>query len=153
MKGKFPYRIPVCSVFAGDLGRARRRSWTSSLGCLASICSKAPRTKAPRTRKRRRHPLIITSCTIPGRPRAHIRMKVLLRHILETLLLGLVRIDPHLEKSLSLGKDMPTTHSSIHNILSVLYISTFRYFFCCSCFISAFQNIKRPKIFLLFIKR
>jgi hypothetical protein len=49
---------------------------------LVSTCSRAPRIR------RRRHPLIIKLCTIPGRPRAHIRTKVLLHHILETPLLG-----------------------------------------------------------------
>jgi hypothetical protein len=72
---------------------------------------------------------------------------------LEMPLLGLVGIDLHLGKSLSLGGGMPTTHSSIHHILSVLCISMFAFFLflCCSCFISVFQNTKRPKIFLLFL--
>jgi hypothetical protein len=90
MKGKFPCRNPVCSVFAGRLGHAQRRTWMSSLGCLASICSRALRTR------RRRRPLIITPCIIPGHPRAHIRTEVLLHHILEMPLLGRVGINLHL---------------------------------------------------------
>jgi hypothetical protein len=97
MKGKFPCRNPVCSAFAGDHGHARRRSWTSSLGCLASTYSRASGTR------RRRHQLTTTPCTIPGRPRVRIRMKVLLRHILETPLHGLVGIDLHLRQKLKLG--------------------------------------------------
>jgi hypothetical protein len=117
MKGKFPCRSPVCSVFAADLGRARRRSCTSSLGCLASTCSRAPRAR------RKRHPLIITLCIIPGRPRPHIRTKVHLRHILEMPLLGRVGIDLHLCQKPKLGGGIPTSHSFIHHILSVLCIS------------------------------
>jgi hypothetical protein len=125
MKGKFPCHILVCSVFAGDLGRARRRSWTSSSGCLASTYS-----RAPRTRRRRRRQLTTTPCTIPGRPRARIRTKVLLRHILETPLHGLIGIDLHIGQKPKLGGGgTPTTHSSIHHILSVLCISMF-------CFLS-----------------
>jgi hypothetical protein len=97
IKGKFPCRNPVCSVFAGCLGRARRRSWMSSLGCLVSTGSSAPRAK------RGRCPLIITSCIIPGHPRAHIRTKVLLRHILEIPLPGRVGIDLHIGQKPKLG--------------------------------------------------
>jgi hypothetical protein len=148
MKGKFPCRSPVCSVFAGDLGRAQRRSWTSSLGCLASTCS-----RVPRARRRRRRPLTITRCTIPGHPRAHIRTKVLLRHILEMPLLGRIGIDLHLGQKPKLG--------GVCRQLTHLYIIFCRYFvnpcfafflsLCCSCFISAFQNTKRPKLFLLLL--
>jgi hypothetical protein len=91
MKGKFPCRSPVCSVFAGDHGHAQRRSWTSSLGCLACTYS-----RASRTRRKRRHQLTTTPCTIPGRPWVRIRTKVLLRHILETPPHGQVGIDLHL---------------------------------------------------------
>jgi hypothetical protein len=97
MKGKFPCRSPVCSVFAGDHGRARRRSWMSSSGCSASIHS-----RAPRTRKRRRQ-LTTTPCTTPGRPRARIRTRVLLRHTLEAPLHGRVGIDFHLGQKPKLG--------------------------------------------------
>jgi hypothetical protein len=98
MKGKFPYRSLVCSVFVGDHGRARKRSWTSSLGCLASTYSRVSRTM----RKRRRQ-LTTTPCTIPGRPRARIRTKVLLRHILEMPLHGRIGIDLHLGQKPKLG--------------------------------------------------
>jgi hypothetical protein len=120
MKGKFPCRSPVCSVFAGDRGRARRRSWTSSLGCLASTYS-----RASRTRSKRRRQLTTTPCTIPGCPRARIRTKVLLR---------------------SLGGGTLTTHSSIHHILSVLCISMFRFLsLCCSCSYFCFPKHKKTK--------
>jgi hypothetical protein len=124
MKGKFPCRSLVCSVFAGDLGHARRRSWTSSLGCLASTCSRAPRAR------RRRRPLIITQCIIPGRPRAHIRTKVLLRHILEMPLLGRVGIDLHLGQKPKLGGRY-TDNSLIYTSYSVgtLYIHVSLSFF------------------------
>jgi hypothetical protein len=69
----------------------------SSLGCLVSTCSRALRAR------RRRRPLIITPCIIPGRPRAHIRTKVLLRHILEMSFLGRVGIDLHLGQRPKLG--------------------------------------------------
>jgi hypothetical protein len=124
MKGKFPCRSPVCSVFAGDLGRARRRSWTSSL--------------APRARRRRRL-LIITPCTIPGRPRAHIRTKVLLRHILEMPLPGRVGIDLHLVQKPKLGgryADNPLINTSysvrtlyIHLSLSFSLLFLFCFYF------------------------
>jgi hypothetical protein len=96
-KGRFPCRSPVCSVFAGDHDCAQRRSWMSSLGCSASTHS-----RAPRTRKRRRR-LTTTPCTTPGRPRAHIRTKVFLRHILEAPLHGRVGIDLHLGQKPKLG--------------------------------------------------
>jgi hypothetical protein len=57
---------------------------------LVSIGSRAPRAR------RERRPLISMPCIIPGRPRVHIRTKVLLRHILDVLLLGRVGIDIHL---------------------------------------------------------
>jgi hypothetical protein len=98
MKGKFPCRSPVCSVFVGDHGRIRRRSWTRSLGCSASTYS-----RASRTRKKRRHQLTTTPCTIPGHPRARIRTKVLLHHNLEMPLHGHVGIDLHLGQKPKLG--------------------------------------------------
>jgi hypothetical protein len=84
-------------------------------------------------------------CTTPGRPRAHIRTKVLLRHILETPLHGRVGIDFHLGQKPKLGGGTLTIHSSIHNNLSVLCISMFRFlFFVVLVLIYAFQN-KRTK--------
>jgi hypothetical protein len=124
MKGKFPCCIPVCSVFAGDLGRARRRSWMSSLGCLDSTCSKALRAR------RRSRPLIIRPCIIPGHPRGHIRTKVLLLHILEMPLLGRVGIDLHLGQKPKLGGRY-TDNSLIYTSYSVgtLYIHVLLSFF------------------------
>jgi hypothetical protein len=123
MKRKFPCRSPVCSIFAGRLGHARRRSWTSSLGCLVSTGSRAPRAR------RRRRPLITTPCTIPGHPRAHIMTKVLLRHILEMPLLGRVGIDLHLGQKPKLGGRY-TDNSLIYTSFSVgtLYIHVSLFF-------------------------
>jgi hypothetical protein len=75
-----------------------KESWMSSLGCLASTYNRASRTM----RKRRRQ-LTITPCTTPGRPRAHIRMKVLLHHILEMPLHGRIGIDLYLGQKPKLG--------------------------------------------------
>jgi hypothetical protein len=125
MKGKFPCRRPVCLVFAGDLGCTQRRSWMSSLGCLASTCSRALRAR------RRRRLLIITPCTIPGHPRAHIRTKVLFRHILEMPLLGRVGIDLHLGQKPKL-RGRYADNSLIYTSYSVgtLYIHVlFSFFF------------------------
>jgi hypothetical protein len=44
-----------------------------------------------------------TPCTTPGRPRVHIRTKVLLHHILEMLPHGRVGIDLHLGQKPKLG--------------------------------------------------
>jgi hypothetical protein len=121
---EIPLPQPSFTVFAGRLGRARRRSWTSSLGFLASICSRAPRTR------RRRRPLIITPCTIPGRPQGHIRTKVPLRHILGMLLRGCVGIDLHLGQKPKLGGRY-TDNSLIYTSFSVrtLYIHVLLSFF------------------------
>jgi hypothetical protein len=70
----------------------------SILGCMASTCS-----RASRTRRKRRRQLTTTPCTTPGRPRAHIRTKALLRHILETPLHGRVGIDLDLGQKPKLG--------------------------------------------------
>jgi hypothetical protein len=147
-KGKFPCRSAVCSVFAGDHGRARRRSWTSSLGCLASTHS-----MALWTRRKRRRQLTTTLCTTPGRPRARIRTKVLLRHILEAPLHGRVGIDLHLGKKPKLGgRYADDSLIYIYHNLLVLCISMFRFlFFVVLILISAFQNTKSPKIFPLFL--
>jgi hypothetical protein len=140
MKGKFPCHMLVCSVFAVDHGRAQRRSWTSSLGCLASTYSRASRTM----RKRRRQ-LTITPCTTLGRPRAHIRTKVLLRHILETPLHGRLGIDLHLGQKPKLGGGTPRTHSSTHHTFGTLYIHVSLSFSLCSCFYFCFPKHKKTK--------
>jgi hypothetical protein len=146
MKGKFPCRSPVCSVFAGGLGRARRRSWTSSLGCLVSIGNRAPRA-------RRRCPLIITPCIIPGRPRSHIRMKVLLHHILEMLLLGRVGIDLHLVQKPKLGGRY-TDKSLIYTTYSVgtlyIHVSLSLFFFVVLVLFLLSKTQKYQKYFCCF---
>src|SRR4051794_33311790 len=53
--------------------------------------------------RRRRKPLITMPCIIPERPQVHIRMKVLLRCITETPLLGLHGNDLHLGQKPKLG--------------------------------------------------
>jgi hypothetical protein len=68
----------------------------------SSGCSGSTHSRAPQTRKRRRQ-LTTTPCTTPGRPRARIRTKVLLRHTLEAPLHGRVRIDLHLGEKPKLG--------------------------------------------------
>jgi hypothetical protein len=146
MKGKFPCRNLVCSVFAGGLSHARRRSWTSSLGCLVSIGSRAPRAR------RGRRPLITMPCITPRRPRVHIRTKVLLRHILEVPLLGRVGLDLYLGQKPKLGGryiDISLIYTSYY--VGTLYIHVLLSFFCCSCFVSTFQITKRPKLFLSFL--
>jgi hypothetical protein len=97
-KGKCPCHSLVCSVFTIGHGHARRRSWTSSLGCSASTYSMASWTR----RKRRSRP-ITTPRTTLGRPRVHIRTKVLLRHILGMPLHGRAGIDLHLDQKPKLG--------------------------------------------------
>jgi hypothetical protein len=100
-KGKFPCHSPICSLFIGDHGHARRRSWTRSLGCLASMFNTAQWTR----RKRRRLP-ITTPHTMPGHPRARTRTKEILRHTLEAPLhgrAGQVGIDLHLGQKPKLG--------------------------------------------------
>jgi hypothetical protein len=125
MKGKFPCRNLVCSVFSGGRGRAQRRSWTSSCVCLVSIGSTTPRAR------RGRRPLITMPCITPGRPRVHIRTKVLLRHILEVPLLVPLGIDLHLVQKPKLGgryTDISHIYTSysvgtlyIHVLLSFLF--------------------------------
>jgi hypothetical protein len=141
MKGKFPCRSPACLVFAGDLGRARRRRWTSSLGCLASTYS-----RAPRTRRKRRRQLTTTPCTIPGRPRARITTKVLLRHILETPLHGLVGIDLHLCQKPKLGGRY-TDNSLIYTsyFVDTLYIHVLLSFSLLFLFYFYFPKHKKTK--------
>jgi hypothetical protein len=101
-KGKFLCRSPVYSLFTGGHGRARRRSWMSSLGCSASTFS-----TAQWTRRKRRRRLITTPHTTPGRPRARTRTKVLLCHTLKAPLhgrAGRVGIDLHLGQKPKLGR-------------------------------------------------
>jgi hypothetical protein len=91
--------LPQPSLFSICRGpRSRSKAeLDEQLRLLGSIWSRAPRAR------RRRRPLIITLCIIPGHPRAHIRTKVLLRHILEMPLHGHVGIDLHLGQTPKLG--------------------------------------------------
>jgi hypothetical protein len=147
-KGKFPCHSLVCSVLTVGHGRARRRSWTSSLGCSTSTYS-----MAMWTRRKRRHRPITTPCTTPGRPRAHIRTKVLLHRILGMPLHGWAAIDLHLGQKPKLGGRY-TDDSLIHisYFVSTLYIHILLSVLCCSCSYFYFpKHKKRPKIFPLFL--
>jgi hypothetical protein len=153
-KGKFLCRSPVCSLFIGGRGRARRRSSTSSLGCSASTFSTVRWTK-----RKRRHRPITTPHTTPGRPRACTRTKVLLCRTLEAPLhgrvgrVGQVGIDLHLGQKPKLGAryaDGSLIYISyfvgtlyIHVSLSLLFLFLFplsktqkdqKYFHCFSSF-------------------
>jgi hypothetical protein len=141
-KGKSPCSSPVCSVFTGDHGRARRRSWMSSLGCSASTYS-----RASWTRRKRRRQLTTTPCTTPGRPRAHIRTKVLLHHILETPLHGWAGIDLHLGQKPKLGgRYADDTLIYISYFVGTLYIHvSLSSFFYCSCSYFYFPKHKKTK--------
>jgi hypothetical protein len=135
-KGKCPCHSLVCSVFIVGHGRAQRRSWTSNLGCSASMYSMAWWTR----RKRRRRP-IATPRTTPGRPWAHIRMKVLLRHILETPLHGRDGIDLHLGQKPKLGgRYADDSLIYISYFVGTLYIHVSLSFLYCSCSIVQKQN-------------
>jgi hypothetical protein len=119
---------------------------------LASTCN-----RASRTRRKRRRQLTTTPCNIPGRPRARTRMKVLLHHILEMPLHGLVGIDLHLGQKPNTGgryADDSLIYTSyfvstlyIHVLLafSLLFLFLFllsktqkdqKYFYCFSLFAS-----------------
>jgi hypothetical protein len=133
-KGKYPCHSLVCSVFTAGHGHARRRSWTSRLGCSASMYN-----MASWTRRKRRHQPITTPRTTPGRPRAHIRTKVLLRHILGMPLHSRARIDLHLGEKPKLGGRYANGSLIcisyfvgplyIHVPLSLLYCSRSYFFF------------------------
>jgi hypothetical protein len=100
-----------------------------------------------------RRPLITMPCITLGRPRVHIRTKVLLHHILVMPLLGRVGIDLHLGQKPKLRGGIPTSHSFIHHILSELCISMFCFlsFSLLFLFCSYFPKHKKTKIFLLFL--
>jgi hypothetical protein len=144
MKGKFPCRSPVCSVFAGGHGHARRRSWTSSSGYSASMYS-----MALWTRRKRRRQLTITTCTMPGRLRACIRTKVLLCHILGMPLHGRAGTDLHLGQKPKLGgRYVDDSLIYISYFVGTLYIHISLSFLCCSCSYFYFPKHKRTKILL-----
>jgi hypothetical protein len=148
-KGKFPFLSLACSAFTWVHGRARRRSWTISLGCLVSTSNMVWWSR----RKRRSRP-ITSPCTTPGRPRAHIRTMVLLCHTTQAPphgRVGRVGIDLHLGQKPKLGGRYADDSLIyilyfvgplyIHVSLSLLFSFLF----------PPFQNTKRPKIFLLFL--
>jgi hypothetical protein len=89
-----------------------------------------------------------------GRPRARIRTKVLLRHILEAPLHGQVGIDLHLGQKPKIGGRY-ANDSLIYILCFVgtlyIHVSLSFFFFVVLVLISAFQNTKRPKIFLLIL--
>jgi hypothetical protein len=114
-KGKCLCHNPVCSILITDHGHARRRSWTSGLGCSASTYSMALWTR----RKRMSWP-ITSPRTTPGRPRAYIRTMVLLRRTTEAPphgRVGLAGIDHHLGQKPKLG--------GRYADVSLIYISYF----------------------------
>jgi hypothetical protein len=140
-KGKCPCHSLVCSVFIAVHGRTRRRSWTSSLGCSASMYIMASWTK----RKRRSRP-ITTPRTTPGRPWAHIRTKALLRHILGMPLHGQAGIDLHLGQKAKLGgRYADDSLIYISYFIGTLYIHGLFSFLCCSCSCSYFYFPKTQK--------
>jgi hypothetical protein len=112
---------------------------------LVSIGSRVPKAR------RGRRPLITTPCITPGHPQVHIRTKVLLSHILEMPLLGHVGINLHLGQKPKLGG----RYTDISLIYTLYFVGTLYIHillsFCCSCFVSTFQNTKRPKVFMLFL--
>jgi hypothetical protein len=119
----------------------------SSLGCSASIYS-----MALWIRRKRRHRPITTPRTTPGRPRAHIRTKVLLRHILGTPLHGRAGIDLHLGQKPKLGgRYADDSLIYISYFVGTLYIHVSLSFLYYSCTIVYFPQTKRPKIFPLFL--
>jgi hypothetical protein len=145
-KGKFPFPSLTCSAFTWGHGRARRRSWTISLGCLGSTSNTARWSR----RKRRSRP-ITSPRTTPRRPRAHIRTMVLPRHTTEVPPHGRVGIDLHLGQKPKLGGRY-ADDSLIYILYFVgpLYIHvSFSLVF--SFLFPPFQNTKRPKIFLMFL--
>jgi hypothetical protein len=148
-KGKCLCHNPVCLILITGHGHARRRSWTSDLGCSVSTYSMALWTR----RKRRSRP-ITSPHTTPGRPRAHIRTMVLLRRTTEAPprgRVGQVGIDLHLGQKPKLGGRYADDSliyilysvgpMYIHVSLSLLFLSLF----------PLFRNTKRPKIFPLFL--
>jgi hypothetical protein len=119
---------PVCLVLIAGHGHARRRSWTSGLGCSASTYSMALWTR----RNRRSRP-ITSPHTTPGHPRARIRTMVPLRHTMEVPphgRVGRVGIDLHLGQKPKLGgryADASLMYIYISYFVGPLYIHIFLY--------------------------
>jgi hypothetical protein len=146
-KGKCLCHSLVCSAFTVGHGHARRWSWTSSLGCSACMYS-----MALWTRRKRRHRPITTPRTTLGRPRAHIRTKVLLRHILGMPLHGRAGIDLHLGQKPKLGAwYADDSLIYISYFVGTLYIHVSLSFLYCSCSNFYFPKTNRPKIFPMFL--
>ena len=126
-KGKFLCPSPSCSVFAGGRGRAQRRSWTSSWGCLAFTSSTTPRT---------RHPLRTTPSPTPVRPPVRIRTRIHLRRTMEAPLPGRHGVDLHLGQKPKLGgryTDITLIYISYH--VGTLYIHVSIFFLSFSFFL------------------
>jgi hypothetical protein len=148
-KGKFPCLSLTCLAFTWGHGCARRRSWTISLGCFVSISNTVRWSR----RKRRSRP-ITSPRTTPWRPRAHIRTMVLLRHTTEAPphgRVGRVGIDLHLGQKPKLGGEVRQRCTHLHIIFCRTFVYPCFAFFIVLVLTSAFQNTKRPKIFLLFL--
>jgi hypothetical protein len=141
-RGKCLCHNPVCSVLITGHGHARR-SWTSDLGCSASTYSMASWTR----RKRRSRP-ITTPHTTPGRPRAHTRTKVLLRHTLEVPphgWVGWVGIDLHLGQKPKLGGGVRRWFTHLHIIFCRSYVYPYFTFSIVLVLIFTFPKHKKTK--------
>ena len=75
----------------------------------------------------------------------HTRMKDLLRHTMEAPLSGLLGIGLHLVQKPKLGGGIPTSHSFIYHILSVLCISIFCFLLFLLLFYFGFPKHKKHK--------
>ena len=138
---------PICSLYTGDRGRTPTRCWRSSLECEAFTSS---------TRRREKHLMMATPSLTLERHPALTRTRGLPRRTMEAPLPGHHGIDLHLGQK-------PKLWGEVYRHLTHLHIISCRHFVypCCSflsffifnClpFIAAFQNTKRPKIFLLFL--
>ena len=87
--------------------------------------------------------------TTQGSPRARTRTREPPRHTTEVHLLGHHGIEPHLGQKPKLGGGIPTSHSSIYHVRSVLCISNVLLSFWFLLLLS--QKHKIPKIFSLFL--
>src|SRR3954468_3256183 len=108
------YTKPLCLVFLRDLCHTPRRRWMTSCALLASMDT-----------IRRKHPHMTLLCTTRGRPRAHTRTREPPRRTTEVHLLGHHGIEPHLGQKPKIGGGIPTSHTSIYLVSSVLCISVF----------------------------
>jgi hypothetical protein len=154
MKGKFSCCSPVSLVFAGDLGHAQRRSWTSSLGSLASAFSTYMRIE-------RGLKIILSSPLALGSSHTSSLILIMdfLLHLHESLIMikppithqpgaiTSVGIDLHLGQKPKLGGRY-TDNSLIYTsyFVGTLYIHVLLSFsLIVVVLISAFQNTKKTK--------